>query len=239
MQEKKAVSGASTTMDPENARALLQTTQSLRTHWSSSIVTLIGYAVVLNVAIWSYFLKAYVDSLTPSAYEQPLFIGVASAISSIVIMLWRLYTRYIDNHIAGLYSDFLLCEGVLSIPTNSGTSGYLMRAVPIVNRFLADNNLTREQKLKGISSLISSKRIGRRGHFWFDVCSLVLILIMAVVSAVVLRNQFQQLIAIACFVGIGASFILTLFEFFFYQREPSKKLVDGMIVELKETTPQS
>jgi hypothetical protein len=198
-----------------------------------------GYAIVLNVGIWSYFLKAYVDSSAMPGREQPLYIGVASALSSIAIMLWRLYTRYVDNYIAGLYPDFLFFEGVLSTPTTSGTSRYLMKAVPIVSRILTNSGLTPEQKLKGISRLVSLKHIGRRGHFWLDFCSLMLILIMAVASAVVLRSQFQQPIAITCFVGIGVGLIFTLFEFFYYQREPDAGLVDRIIVDLKRTSPQS
>lgn len=188
-------------MESENARSLLQSTQQLRTHWSSIIVTHIGYAVIINVGIWSYFLKAYIDSLAPTI-SQPLYIGIASALSSILLMLWRFYTRWIDNNIAGLYKDFLFFEGILSVPSEYGTSGYLMHAVPAVNPIFQDNKLKPEQKREGINKLIQLKRIGRRGHLWFDICTLILILCMFIASVFLLRTQLTDCITIVCLIGI-------------------------------------
>lgn len=222
-------------MEPENARSLLQLTQQLRTHWSGIITTHIGYAVVINVAIWSYFVKAYIDSLSGTAAGQPLYIGVASSLSSILLMLWRFYTRYIDSNIAGLYPDFLLCEGILSVPIAHGIGGYLMRAVPAVSPILLDKGLTPEEKQEGIAKLVKSKRIGRRGHLWFDVCTLFLILGMFVASVALLRHQLNHPITVACLIGIGIGFIFTLLQFFFYQREPSRELVNEILASFRET----
>ena len=68
-------------MEKEDARALLQSIQQLRTHWSGVITTYMGYATIMNVAIWGYFLKAYLDSLSQASSGQPLYIGVAAAAS--------------------------------------------------------------------------------------------------------------------------------------------------------------
>ena len=90
-------------MDRDNAGALLQSTQQLRTHWSGVITSHFGYAIIINAAIWSYMLKAYVDSLSVQSVEGLTYIALAAALSAILLGLWRLYTHSIDNHIAGLY----------------------------------------------------------------------------------------------------------------------------------------
>lgn len=216
-----------------DARAVLQSTQQLRTHWSGVITTHVGYTVVINVAIWSYFMKAYIDSLAIPEQAQPLYIGLASALSSILLMLWRFYTRYLDNHIAGLYPDFLRCEHALSVPIGSGTSGYLIREVPLVGDILQDGDLSHGQKMEGVQVLIKSKRIGRRGHLWFDLCTLLVILVMSVVSGVALKQQLQNPIVIVCFLGMAIGFFFTIFEFFYYQRQPSRKLIQETLTELK------
>jgi hypothetical protein len=221
-------------MTPDDARALHQSTQQLRTHWSGVITTHIGYAIVINVAIWSYFLKTYVDSLAAPSGGQPLYIGIASALSSILLALWRLYSRYIDNAIAGLYPDFLLCEGILSVPAEHQTSGYLIRAVPNASPILLDNVLQPKQKVEGIRNLVLSKRIGRRGHLWFDLSVLIVISVMFGASLFVLRSDLRSFSAIACFIGIGiGGLCTTLFEFFYYQREPTKEFVQKVLGGLK------
>ena len=220
------------TLKPDDARTLLQSTQQLRIHWSGVITTHIGYAIMINVAIWSYFLKSYIDSLAVPSEAQPLYILLATAISAITLGAWRLYTHHIDNHIAGLYPDFLLYEGILSVPSDHGTSGYLIRAVPRVDLILLSNDLTTEQKLEGISTLVKSKRIGRRGHLAIDLFTLVVILGMLAVS-LSLRSELQSLLTIACFTGICIGFLFILIGLFSYQRDPSKKFIEQVLSELK------
>ncbi|MCK4403249.1 MAG: hypothetical protein KAV98_05740 [Dehalococcoidia bacterium] len=217
---------------PDDARALLQSTQQLRTHWSSVITTHIGYAIMINVAIWSYFLKSYIDSLAVPSKAQPLYIVLAAAISAITLGVWRLYTHNIDNHIAGLYPDFLLYEGILSVPSDHGTSGYLIRAVPKVDLIFLDNDLTTEQKLEGISTLVKSKRIGRRGHLAIDLFTLVALLGMFIAS-LSLRSELQSLLAIPCFIGILVGLLFILFGLFSYQRNPTKRFIEEILSELK------
>lgn len=221
------------TMERDDARALLQSTQALRIHWSGLIITYVGYAMVANVAVWSYFLKAYIDSLAASSGSQPLYIGVAAAVSSTLLGLWRFYTRYIDDHIAGIYPDFLLYESKLGVPPAHQTSGYLVKAVRNVSCILLALDLKPEQKLEGIRRVIKSKRIGRRGHLWFDLSVLAAILVMLGGSFYVLRSDLCSFSTIGCFLGIVFGLSLTLFEFFFYQREPSKNFIEKTLSTLK------
>lgn len=217
----------------EDAGVLLQSTQRLRTHWSSVITTHIGYTLMVNVAIWSYFLKSYIDSLTVSSEVYPSYIVLAAALSSMTLGMWRLYTHYIDNHIAGLYPDFILYESILSVPSDRGTSGYLVRAVPIVDLLLLDKDLTNEQKLEGISTLVKSKRIGRRGHLTIDVLTLVVLIGMSAIS-LSLRSELQSSLAVGCFTGIYIGLSFTLFGLFFYQKNPSKRFIEEILSKLKE-----
>lgn len=217
----------------EAAGVLLQSTQQLRTHWSSVITTHIGYTLMVNVAIWSYFLKSYIDSFTGSSEAYPLYIVLAAALSSMTLGMWRLYAHYIDNHIAGLYPDFILYESILAVPFNRGTSGYLTRAVPILDSILSDNNLTTEQKSEGISTLVKSKRIGRRGHLTIDVLTLVVLIGMFAVS-LSLQSELQSSLAIACFAGIYIGLLFTLLGLFFYQKNPSKRFIKDILSELKK-----
>ena len=220
------------TIKPADARVLLQSTQQLRTHWSGVITTHIGYAIMINVAIWSYFLKSYIDSLVEPSEAQPVYIVLAAAISAIILGAWRLYTHRIDNHIAGLYPDFLLYESILSVPSDHGTSGYLIRAVPRVDLILLDNDLTIEQKLEGISILVNSKRIGRRGHLTIDLLTLLVLLGMLAIS-LSLRSELQSLLAMTCFIGICMGFVFMLIGLFFYQSDPSKRLIEEVLSKLR------
>ena len=217
---------------PDDARALLQSTQQLRTHWSSVITTHIGYVIVIIVAIWSYFLKSYIDSLTVPSEAQPLYIVLAAALSAITLGMWRLYTHYIDHHIAGLYPDFLLYEGMLSVPSDHGTSGYLIRAVPGVDLILLDNDLTSKQKSEGISTLVKLKRIGGRGHLAIDFFTLIVIIGMFAVSHS-LRSASQSSLVDACFIAIYIGFFFIIIVLFFYQRNPSKRSIEEVLSKLK------
>lgn len=109
-----------------------------------------------------------------------------------------------------------------------------MHAVPAVNPIFQDNKLKPEQKREGINKLIQLKRIGRRGHLWFDICTLILILCMFIASVFLLRTQLTDCITIVCLIGIVIGFSLTLFEFLFYQREPSKQLVNKILASFRE-----
>jgi len=214
------------TKKPNDAGALLQSTQQLRAHWSGVINTHIGYVITINVAIWSYFLKSYIDPST----SNPMYIVIAAAISAITLVVWRLYTHYIDNNIAGLYPDLLLYESILSVPPNHGTSGYLIRAVPEVKRIL-DSDLTTEQKIKGISRLVNSKRIGTRGHSAFDYLALILVVLLGIVAEIAASSSQKCLLAIFFLIMV---FVYILSWLCFYQREPSEKLIDKVLSEIKE-----
>lgn len=104
------------------------------------------------------------------------------ALSAVLLGLWRLYTRHIDDHLANLYPDLLLCEGVLRLPYDRGTSGYLAKAVPHVKELLTSSELSVQDRVKGIEALVKEKHAGDRGHMWMDVLSLLIVIIITVFS---------------------------------------------------------
>ncbi len=174
-------------MDNDDARTILQSTQSLRTHWSGVITQHIGFVMTIILGIWTFFLKAYVDSPGSVSFKKnPWYIIIATILSAIFLILWRLYARYLDNAIANLFSTFIYCESILGLPDGIGTVGYLLRIKSPISRkqvFTEDQiikwyTLCPEQKSKVIEELFNMKRIGARGHFAIDMITFVTIILM-------------------------------------------------------------
>ncbi len=178
-------------MEKSDAQAMLASTQQLRTHWSGVITSHLGLSLTINVAIWSYFIAAYVDSGSGSD-ENPVFILVPSALSAVLLGLWRLYTRHIDDHLANLYPDLLLCEGVLCVPIERGTSGYLAKAVPNTKALLTSAELSIEKRIKGVEELAAKKKIGDRGHKRIDLFALLVIAGISFLSILVIADSGEK-----------------------------------------------
>lgn len=218
-------------MNANGAEALLQSTQQLRTHWSGVIDTRVGYIMVANVAIWSYFLKAYIDSL--ATLSQPLYILLATTLSAILLGLWRRDTHHIDNGITSLYADFVLCEGVLSVPPEHGISGYLIRNVSEnLGLILEDTDLTPKERAKGILILFDRKRIGDRGNSKDDRHTLLILLVMCAVS-IPLQTELLSLFTVLCYVGIIIGFALIRYAWQTSQKDPSEEDIKNILSELK------
>lgn len=202
-----------------------------------------GYAAILNVAIWSYFLKVYIDSLITSPKGEPLFILIATALPAIILGAWRVYTHHIDNHIAGLYPDFIFCEGILCVPPDYGTSGYLMRALPknvrkMLREMFRNMNFTPEQKARAISDLVALRHIGRHGHLRIDISTLIFVSVMGLVSAVLQSQSKLSVLATGCFILIGIGLSSIIWAIFAYQRNPSTKDIESVLPKPKKQRNQ-
>jgi hypothetical protein len=149
-------------MNSQQAQAMIASTQRLRTHWSKVITNHLTLSLTINVALWSYFIKSFVESPMKNDDERVVFLVAASGISSILLGLWRLYTRYIDGAIAQLYPDFIYFEGKLDVPKGRGTCGYLLKELPIIKIVFDDNSLDLEGKVYCIDRLVNLKKIGDR-----------------------------------------------------------------------------
>jgi len=217
-------------MKREDAQVLLASTQQLRTHWSGVITSHFSLSLTVNVAIWSYFVTSYVDSMKNSSTAETTFLFLASALSSSLLGLWRLYTRHIDDHIANLYPDFLLYEGVLQVPPDRSTSGYLIKAVTGLDRILLSEQLGLERKVEVISELIKSKRVGNRGHFSIDLFALIAIILMSLLSLFLFWPLSWKL-ELLFLAGNTIGLISVIAAMKCFQRNPCGKQLDDLLRE--------
>ena len=81
----------------------LNTAQQQHLHWSTMITALMGFTIVVVAGIWSYLMPNYIEV----AAAKPAYLLAGAAASSLLLMLWRMYTHYLDNIIAGLYPELV------------------------------------------------------------------------------------------------------------------------------------
>jgi hypothetical protein len=213
-------------VEKEDARALLSSTQQLRTHWSGVLTSHFGLSLTINVAIWSYFVKSFVDSMISSAGKEKIFLYVASALSSLLLGLWRVYTRHIDDHIANLYPDFLLSEEMLQVPSDRGTCGYLRKAVPGLQR-----HLNGKLSVNAISCLVKLKRMGNRGHFKIDLIALGAIIVMSLTSIILLGFCWNINLLFLTGNALGLSLIVVAMTCF--QKDPREEHLKACLKECR------
>jgi len=125
----------------EDARALYQRTQELHLLWSTVISNLTGISISSVTFIWSFFIKSYISA------NNPLYVILPGYLSLLLIGLWRLYAHYLDNCIANLYRDFLICEQAMNAPIEHFTTGYLFSGkVPNIKLITSASDLTAKEK---------------------------------------------------------------------------------------------
>lgn len=211
-------------IDTDNTKALLQSAQQLRIHWSGFIPAFTGYTIIITIGIWSFFLKSYVDNI--SNQFGSIYILLASALSALVLGFWRFYAHHLDHHIAGLYPELLYYEGKLSIPAEYGTMGYLIREkIPFLENILSDKNLTLEQKSQGIKELVERKRIGNRGQKFHDYPILLILFIFFIINIFILISDlgsYKITGAVITIIGFIMGGIFLYKAMWCFQRDPSK-----------------
>lgn len=223
-------------LSQDNIRSLLNSAQQQKHHRSAMITTLMGFVFILNGGLWSYFLIEYIKV----AGEQPTLFLIPSAVSAISLGGWRIYTRYLDNQLASLYSELIFYEARLSAPYDFGESGYLIRNVPRVKPIL-ESELQPEKKSKAIAILAESKHIGSRGHDTIEIVTLCFIVLTLVGSLLSLwwikeRLEFPYVtVYFVCLMAIVVGFALVLVSLCSHQRNPSTKLVADILEELRQS----
>lgn len=223
-------------LSEQNARALADLRQQERLHWSAMITTLMGFTAVVNVGIWSYFLSEYIKA----GGGLPSYVLIGSAVSAITLGGWRLYSRYLDNQIAALYSELVLYEAKMAVPPGLGVAGYLIRNVPNVKPIF-DSNLSEKKKSEAIAILSESKNLGSRGHFVIDLVTLCAVIIVFIVSLLSLwhADSFAEPIYIVCLIGIVGGLALVLIALCCYQRNPSPKLISTVLRKYTSDTEKN
>ncbi len=220
-------------MNSDEARSFLQSTQQMRALWAGVISRDFVLIIAFIVAIWSYFLKAYIEWASNSPDNGLAFLAVAAGLSSILVGLWRLYTHYIYNRLAGLYPDLLLCENILGIEQYRGTAGYLQRSIPRLRRILGGNELNPNQQQEAIAFLVERKGLGRRSLLVLDFIGIALIIMMFVLCISV-HNKIQLALAAGTIIATILGFVLILCGIFTFQRYPSQSIVATAIAKYEE-----
>jgi hypothetical protein len=215
-------------MKSDDACALQQSTQNLRTLWEGVISRDYIFVIAINAAIWTYLLRAYIESFSTPSNQGFSYLAVAAGLSSIMLGLWRLYTRYIYNRIAGLYPDLLLYEKILGIEPDHGTTAYLVGTIPRLRRLLSGERLNPNQKGEAISYLVAEKRMGRLSHIIIDI--IVLGIIISLFGLCIsLYSKVQLLLATGSLVVTIIGFLLVICSIFAFQRYPSQSIITAAL----------
>ena len=228
--------------DSNKVSALLASTQQLRTHWSGLIINIMGFTIVANLAIWSFFIQPYITIFNATEYWEHSYLAFASTVSLVLLFLWRLYTRKLDLGVANLYPDLIYFEGELSCPPDYGISGYLKRELGDAGDFLQSNDLTSEQKSKVASRLVKERLIGARGHKIINWITLLMMLVLVwIVFSLgifelgeanehgIVRTNFK----IICGIFSGFSFIGMVVLMLRWPRKPCEGQVEKFIDDVK------
>jgi hypothetical protein len=220
-------------MKDDDARALLQSTQNLRALWQGVISLDYLFALAINAAIWTYLLRAFIESFSTGSNQGFSYLAVATGLSSLVLGLWRLHTRYLYNRIAGLYPDLMLCEKILGIEPDRGTAAYLVSVIPRLRRMLSGEELNPRQKGEAISYLVAEKSMGRLSHLVIDIIVLGLIIILFGLCISV-HSNLQFTLAIGSLMATIIGFLLVLCGIFAFQRYPSQSIITAAIRQYGE-----
>jgi len=220
-------------MKDDDARVLLTSSQNLRVLWQGVISLDYLFALAINAAIWTYLLRAFIESSSTGSNQGFSYLAAAAGLSSLVLGLWRLHTRYLYNRIAGLYPDLMLCEIVLGIEPDRGTAAYLVSTIPRLRRMLSGDELNPRQKGEAISYLVAGNSMGRLSHLVIDIIVLGIIISLFGLSISVHSNlQLPQ--AIGSLTAIIIGFFLVLCGIFAFQRYPSQSSITAAIRQYGE-----
>jgi len=216
----------------ENIRVLYQEAQNRRTHLSQVIVTNIGYAITLTTAIWGFFGKGYIDAVA-SQYEKqrdlaPWYLFVAALLTSIVVILWRLYTHYLDNKIVKEYPWIFFYESKLDVPGCD-----LIKWKNFIEKYAGKDSdiwakaksLDAEQRRRFVSILAKRRRYGCRGHNGINLAALVY-LIGVWILAIWLGMEIHQEAFMALVVSV---FSLVAVVCAYGQQNPSEEDIRSAI----------
>lgn len=166
----------------------------------------------------------------------PIIIGINVLIG--VLILWRYYAHYIDDDIVSVYCNVIQCEEKLSVDKRLK----LLCKLEKVEGTLKLNSLESychkpfEKKIEIIKQLSRCKKMGYRGHYWFNVITIFTVTALLISEAVLLR--FLNIDNITLFImGILGLSLATMVFFYcglcklrFLSRENKKSLYKILLV---------
>ena len=243
----------------ENARSLVNRVEQRRQHFSSVIHNLDWLAITLVAGVWAFFLDGFLDHsplVNPSisaADAHPFafsYIIMAAGISSVILLLWRLYVRYLDSQISTLYPEILRYEKLLGVSADDGIRNHLARLNKVLERVLPKLGKTQEVEL--VRQLVQDEHIGRRGHLIIDklvVIAIVTFVGLAILDLILLcqNQQFEELfnfgdvnripIVASKLLGylaiVGSPVTHIYFTLFRFQRNPRDKHIKEILASLE------
>lgn len=193
-------------------RALYAATIQRREHLATMINTIMGFAVTINAVV----LTLIADFIGTNGFH-PGFIFVGGALAAATVAGWRLYTRYLDDNIASLYSEIFYYEIKLGIPKNMGIDKYLRKYGNVKYESLDKNT---------IEKLYEEKQLGSRGHRKIEQLSLAYVCALLGIELVVLfvysspMNLFKSFVGmtyLACLLITIASIVILSYSKWRYQ----------------------
>lgn len=223
----------------DDVKALYQAVCQLRIHWSDVIVRNIHYAIILIMGIWGLLGNAYIESRCEVCCYRAgkgWYLFVAALLSSIVIVLWRWYSHYLDKAIINIYPEIVKYEAKLGAK-DEGVWIYLIKNVLGKSENQELKDLTEDQKKKFVEELVQRKQIGCRGHNTFDIIGLVCIVLMWIIS-VSLSHCWQLGVwsTIGLFSSVG---FLGLIFCIYRQKNPSDNDIKNAISKAKSTVGET
>jgi hypothetical protein len=244
----------------DNAGRLLSIAEQRREHLSTFITALNGLAITIVVGIWTFFLKSFSDTsafLNPAAKPEDFqafaysYVVAAAGLSALVLGLWRLYARYIDDEIANIYPEIMSYEQVLGVGSYGGIQKYILKQPQISIAFA---QLYPKQRQQLVKHLVEDRRIGRRGH---GVIYAIVFVALFIFIAAILGDVFVQLdnqtlnkmvsineiqnnpLLVLKWIGyilMAVGSLVCVYAFFHFQRNPTREYVNRIVGKVREET---
>ena len=163
----------------ENIRVLYKEAQQDHRQLSQTIVRSIGYTIVVNAGIWAFFIKAFIDTAGANRpgqrYPEGWHLFAAALLCSLVVILWRWYTHFLDNRVANLYAELLDYESRLD---PSGDSRAWTHLEQLVFKKCTEQEKGQLRSKAAIRSLVNKSKIGWRGHGTINATASVYLVLM-------------------------------------------------------------
>ncbi len=181
----------------ETTRVMLQIYHERGNHLANMLIALNGFMVAFIAGLLTFVGSSALFSpkcvnisgqilVEPSSCINPWPIFIAINIAIIVLIIWRFYSHYIDDDIVKGYRKLIYLEHDLEVSRkvsllsnlekDDGSPGLARLKIyaEIESSGQCDDQKF-ERKMKIIDELIKKKKMGYRGHFWFNFLTVSLI----------------------------------------------------------------
>jgi hypothetical protein len=209
-------------------RVLLQIYHDRNNQLSNMLITLNGFILAFVSGIIAFMGSTFFSttecfviinsrvSILDSCNQNkvvPIIIGINVLIG--VLILWRCFAHYIDDDIVSGYCNIIRCEEKLSVDKRLK----LLCKLEKVEGTLKLDSLGSyrdkpfKTKIEIIEQLSRCKKMGYRGHYWFNVITIFTITALLISEAVLLR--FLNIDDITLFIMGILGLLLTIMVFFY------------------------